>query len=202
MGYFSKHRLIALTLLIQLIALPLLLILTREPQTSQGKAAPSTTISLSPETNLNNPHSVQKDEYFAPSIIIEPGPNIITQVKVEIFYDPTKIELVKSFPISINTTAFPNTIKAPVFSSGKIEFTVAVKNSAEIITEKTKVATLFFKATDVAPRSYIYFGNNTLVYSLSNTTDNVLQNSVPFIVNISTPSAETKNGTFNGTNLK
>lgn len=201
MGYFAKHRLITLTLLIQLIALPLLLILTREPQNSQGKAAPSTTISFTPDTTINNPENLQKDEYFSPNIIIEPGSNLITEAKIEIFYDPTKVELVKTLPLTINTEAFPNIIAKPTFSPGKVELTVAVVNSAKPITEKVKVATLFFKALDNAQRNYIYFGKNTKLLGISDPSVNVLQESIPFVTTISTPSANTQKGIFTGNNL-
>lgn len=196
MNYLQRHKLIALTLLIQLIALPLLLILTREPQNSQGKAAPSTSIALTPETTLNNPQNLQKDEYFSTDIVIEPGANLITQAKIEIIYDSSKIELVKTLPISINSEVFPKTVIRPVFSSGKIELTLTTDNPAKPITEKVKVATLYFKALDSANRSYIYFGDKTQLLGVGTASGNVLQGTNPEIITISTASAQPKTTTF------
>lgn len=194
MEYFARHRLIALTLLIQLIALPILLVLTREPQSSQGKAAPTTTISFSPETTLNSPQTLQKGEYFTSDIIIEPGTNLITQAKIEIFYDSTKVELVKILPVSINSEVFPKTVNQPTFDSGKIELTLVTVNPAKPVTEKVKAATLYFKALDNAPRSYIYFGNNTKLIGINDL--NVMQSAVPQIITISTPSAQPQSTSF------
>lgn len=196
MGYFAKHRLITLTLLIQLIALPLLLIITREPQSSQGKAAPSTTISYSPDTTINSPLNLQKDEYFSPAVLVEPGPNLITEAKIEIFYDPAKVELVKSAPITINSDVFSKTAANPVFSRGKIELTIAVDNPAKGITERVKAVTLYFKALENAPRSYIYFGKNTKLFGVADPNLNILQESLPLIISISTPSAEPQSGSY------
>lgn len=194
MEYFARHKLIALTILIQLIALPILLVLTREPQSSQGKAAPLTTISLLPATTLNSPQALQKGEYFSTNIVLEPGANVITQAKIEIIYDATKVELVKTLPISINSNVFLKTVNQPTLDSGKIELTLSIDNPARPITERVKVATIYFKALDNASRSYIYFGDNTKLIGINDT--NVMQGVVPQVITISTASAQPQSTPF------
>lgn len=194
MEYFTRHKLITLTLIIQLIALPVVLIITREPQSSQSKAALSTTIYFSPSSTITNPQNLQKGEYFSSDVIVEPGANVITKAGIEIFYDKTRVELVKSLPITINSDVFPNTQFA--FSPGKIELTFSVENPEKSITEKAKVATVYFKALDNADRSIIYFGDNTKLIGINDPGLNIMQAAIPQIITISTPSAQPESTSF------
>ena len=195
MEYLSRHKLIAVTLAIQIIALPLLLILTREPQETRSRAETPTSISFSPETTITSPKTLQKGEYFSADVVLDPGVNLITQAKIEIFYDSSKIELVKTMPITVNSSVFPKTIQEPVFNPGKIEVTLAV-DSTKPVTERVKAVTLYFKALDGADRSYIYFGNSTQLLGVDAGSGNILQATNPEIITISTASAEPKATTF------
>ncbi len=200
MEYFERHKLIALTLAIQIIALPLLLILTRQQQEPRGHALTSTSLFFSPQTSTTNPKTLNIGEYFSIDIVLEPGEFLISGAQIEVFYDPTKVALVEKTPILINSSVFPKSQVTESQKPGKIDLDVNISDPTKPVSLQTKIATLYFKALGPVERSFIYFGDNMKLIKIDGTNSFLSGN--PEAIMIGSPSGEIKSQTTTFPKLK
>lgn len=167
MEHFLRHKLILVTIAIQLIALPIVLFAVKEKQETRTQAAASTTLSFSPTSTLSTPYSVNKGQVFPVDVVVTPSNNLITLAKLEITYDSSKFSLSETNPIVVNTTAFPQVVEGPVYSPGKIQIVVSTGfDYTRVIQTETKILTINFKANSTVNQTQASFGSNSGLYSL------------------------------------
>lgn len=194
-----QHKLILVTIAIQLVALPFVLFAVKQQQETRSQASgnstytpipiePTTTLSFNPNSTLTTPHSVKVGQEFPVEVIIEPNENLVSLAKLEINYDPSKLILSKENPTIVEPTAFPETIEGPVYTNGKIQLVVSTGfDRTRVIRAKTKIMTINFKAKSAVNQTQITFGTNSSVYSIGSddsASDNVLSNSTPATIKI------------------
>lgn len=168
-----------------LIAIPLIIYLVSQQKT-QTSAVPATSLSLTPSTQTVN---VGANTNF--DVIIDPGTNTISFVKVYINYDATKLATEGAGFIP-NTTAFQSVVQGPVFEPGTISFTLSIGANAPTITSSTKIGTLTFQAlsTPETGATQVTFGNQTQVLSVGTTdqfNENLLLKTSLATINITAP---------------
>lgn len=162
-----QHKLIILTIAIQLTALPLVLFAVKENQDTRTQASASTTLSFSPSSTSSTPHSVNIGQEFPVDIVLTPNENLISLAKLEINYDPSRITLSETNPVVVNSIAFPQIVEGPVYTNGKIQLVVSIGfDRTRVIQTETKVLTVKFKATGTTNQSQVTFGANSGLYSL------------------------------------
>ena len=167
MEILIRHKLILITLGIQIIALPLMLTVVGQKQETRTQAAKITTISFYPSSDLNTPITKNKGENFSIDAMVDPGGNLISSAKIEILYDPTKISLSGVNPIVVNSAVFPQVIEGPTYSSGKIQLTLSVgADQTKALRADVKVLSLNLKAIAPTNQTNISYGTNNHLYSL------------------------------------
>lgn len=186
----NKKFLLGLFFLTLAISIPLTLSLLDQRQDPRGRAANSTTLSLAPESSTSNPIKKQVGDTIALDLMVDPGDNLVTFVRFQVKYDPTKLEPVTSDPFTLNITAFPTKIEGPVLGSGLVAESVSVgSDPTKAIQTKTKVGTLNFKAiggTGSTP-TVVSFTNLTQALSSGATdqaAENVLSSTTPAVISI------------------
>lgn len=167
MEHFLKHKLILVTIAIQLVALPLVLFAVKERQETRTQASASTTLSFTPASTLSTPHNVGLGQEFPVDVVVTPSDNLITLAKLEITYDSSKFSLSETNPVVVNTSAFPQIVEGPVYSPGKIQIVVSTGfDYTRVIQTETKVLTVNFKANSTVNQTQASFGTNSGLYSL------------------------------------
>ncbi len=123
-------------------------------------------------------------------VMVDPGNNLVSFIKLEIQYDPTKIATDGANAFAVNPAAFPSTLEGPTYTPGKITATLSVgADSTKVIQTPTKVATITFKAiapTENAPTSVTH-GLQTKVLTIAGaeqTSEDVLSSATPAFITI------------------
>src|SRR5947209_6993574 len=114
----DKHRTFMITsaLVLLLVVLPALLFIVQKKQESRSHATASTTLSLTPSTNSNTPLQKNIGDPVSFDVMVNPGNNLPSTLKLQIQYDPTKLQPA-STPFVTNTSAFPTIIEGPVIAN-------------------------------------------------------------------------------------
>lgn len=198
MDFIRRHKLIVATVIIQIIALPAILLLVRQEQDTRTAAQASTALYFEPTSGSNTPIEALTGESVSLDLMMDPGTNYISFAKVEINYDPTVLEPDPSNPVVVNSVAFPVTIEGPLIdeANGKIQIVVSVgSDQTKVIQEVTKVLTLNMVATGTTnPDTDLTIGQSTQLLSTApqdTSTENVLETSTPATIVISEPTTPT-----------
>ncbi len=189
MELIKRHKLIFAIIAVQIIALPIFLYLVRQQQETRTGALASTSLYFIPNSTSSTPIVKNVGQTFPVDVMVNPGVNLVTIVKLDIRYDPTKISLSNTNPVVVNTAAFPVILEGPAYSSGRIQITVAIgADHTRVIQTQTKVLTLNLVGPSAqnspTPVSY---GASSAIYSIASTdssTENVLSTSSPAYVQI------------------
>ncbi|MBI2621264.1 MAG: hypothetical protein HYW63_01290 [Candidatus Levybacteria bacterium] len=172
-----RHKLILITIGIQLIALPLILLAVKERQETRTRATESTSLSFAPESSATSPISASVGQSFSLDVMVNPGNNLVSLAKIEVLYDPTKVELDPNNKIVVNSEVFPVVVEGPIYSQGRILITLSVgPDSTKVIQTSSKAFTLNFIGVSQTQNatSSISFGPESLIYSIaSQDTSNV-----------------------------
>lgn len=181
----SGRKFLLLGIVVVLLAsIPVTLYLLQQRQEVRSKAVASTTLSFSPATAATGVGQEVKLE-----IMINPGQNQVSFVKLNVTYDPAKLSTIENSLVP--APAFPATLEGPTYTSGNIDASLSTgARPTDVIQGPAKVATLTFKAlaiTEGIP-TQISFGNQTQVLSIAQTdqaSENVLSNTSPALITIS-----------------
>jgi hypothetical protein len=192
MDFIRSHKLIVATIIIQIIALPLILLLVRQQQTTETQAQASTALYFEPSSNSDTPITTNVGENVTMDLMIDPGTNLISFAKVEINYDSKLLEPDPTNPVIVNTQAFPVIVEGPIVSPGKIQVVVSVgSDQTKVIQAVTKVLTLNMKAVNASTgTTNVSIGSTTQLLSIAPTdtsTENVLQTTTPATLSITAP---------------
>ncbi len=169
--------------LLLVIAVPATVLLTMRSQELRKKAAPATTLSLSPATI-----SKAVGEEFTLEVRMNTGDNQIIAVQLNLIYDPTKLQA----DWIHNGTMFPNILTSGVAANGTITMALGATNTTTPITGTGTVATIKFTAlaATTAPVS-VRFAQDTFVGALNEGTVNALTSSTPATITIGSGSQVT-----------
>ncbi|MBI2031510.1 MAG: PKD domain-containing protein [Candidatus Levybacteria bacterium] len=172
-------------IVILLIAIPLTVYLVQKQQEIRGKAAPSTILSFVPEST-----AIQVGQTVSFDLMVDPGSNQVSFVKLGIIYDPAKLKVTTNGFVP-NAIAFPTILQEPVYESGSISATLSVgADPTKVIQAITKIATVTFEAleqTDAGIPTRITFDSQTQVLSIASGdvfNENVLSTTKPASVAI------------------
>lgn len=186
----NRHRLLLAALLVLLVVgLPAVVFLSQQRQETRSRAAASTTLYFTPTTTATAPLQKNIGDPVSLDVMISPGNNKPSLIKLEIPYDATRLQPTSS-PFVVNTDAFPTTQEGPFVRDGKILISVSVGNDpTRAITAVTKIGTVNFTAisTTEANTSMISFGASSQVLSVAttdNASENVISTTTPAYVSI------------------
>jgi len=191
MKNFSKRQVIVGVVLIALfISIPITVSVLSQQQRTATHASASTSLSFMPTSSTTSPIQTSVGSTINLDLYVNPGNNLVTFVRYQINYDPTKVQLVTSDPVDLNNEIFAN-IEGPVLNSGSIAQAVSIgSNPTNVITQSTKIGTLHFKAVGGTNGSTTTISFGTLSEALSSgsndqASENVLSTTVPAVVSIS-----------------
>ena len=161
-----------------LLAIPATVFLVGQQQEIRKRAAPATTLSLSPTTVTK-----EVDETFKLNVDIDPATNQVTTVKVYLTYDPA----VLTATAITNGANAPKILTSGIIESGTASITVGAGSNAQPIATRGTVAVITLQAiagTGTAT-SNVQFASNTFVGGLNEPTANVLVGTTGASVTIS-----------------
>lgn len=184
----NKNKLLlGLLAVLTVIGIPTVVFLSQQRQETRSRASASTTLYFTPATTSSAPLQKTVGQPVSFDVMVSPGNNRPSFVKLEITYDSTKLQPTSS-PFVVNTVAFPTTQEGPILQSGKIFISVNVGNDpSKAISQTTKVGTVNFTATSLtAPNTtMVSYGSNSQILSTASgdqATENVLSSSTPAYV--------------------
>lgn len=169
-----KKLLLFGTLVLLLVAIPLTVYVSQQQQQTQSNAQKSTRLCFSATAGstacATGPISKKAGEAFDLDVILDPGTNQVSTVRLNITYDPTRIATTGA-AITPNAQAVSPLIN-PTYANGSLIARYGIVLSSvgvdvsKTISATTKIATVHFKALDTAPagNAVINFGT-TLVLS-------------------------------------
>lgn len=186
---FIRHRYFHFAATIMIIFLPLILFFNNQNQDQRGRAEGSTSFYFIPTSSSSFPIQKKVGETFYVDMMVNPGKNLASLIKVDISYDPEKISLSQNNPLVINEKTFPQVIEGPVYSSGRIQIVLSVgSDMSKVISSESKALTLNFVAKSSSSITTISFGTNSQVFSVASndqSSQNVLSTTTPAYIKIS-----------------
>ena len=189
MDFIRSHKLIAATIAIQIIALPLIVLVVKTRQNNTiTKATAASTLSFAPQTTANTPLTKNVNDDVSVDLMLDPGTNLISLAKIDLTYDATKFTVSDASKVVVNATAFPVTVEGPVLSSGRVQIVVSVgSDQTKVIQTSTKVLTLTLKAIAPVSSTQIGFGTANSLLSIAagdSANENVLSTTVPAFIKV------------------
>ena len=191
-----KHKYFALIATLLILALPILLIVAQQNQETRSRADASTTLYFSPDSSKGAPITKNVGDEFYLDVMLNPGNDLVSLVKMDIKYDSSIMSPSKTNPVVVNNVIFPQILEGPVFTDGRIQIVLSVgPDLTKAMSSESRILTLNFLAKGETRRSEVNFGENISVSSVSlndTANENVLLNFSPAYIRI--------NGTKQGGN--
>ncbi|HKC14472.1 MAG TPA: PKD domain-containing protein [Patescibacteria group bacterium] len=124
--------------------IPLTVYLVGQQQKLKVGAAPSAVLSFTPATV-----STTAGQQFSEDVMINPGTNQVSFVKLKITYDSTKVSTAGAGLVPNSSIFSGAPLQGPTYTSNSIDVTLSVgSNPLNAISTLQKVATVTFKALD------------------------------------------------------
>ncbi len=182
----GKKLLLLGFIVVLLIVIPLTVYLVQQQQKLKVGATPATVISFSQPSV-----SVAAGQTFSEDVMVNPGTNQVSFIKLKITYDSTKIATAGAGIVPNSSIFTGPALQGPIYTPTSTEITLSVgSNPQNAISSQQKVATITFKALDTTttPTS-IAFAPDPATQVLSIGTadqfnENVLVSSQPASVTI------------------
>lgn len=154
-----------------------------------SKAAPSTTLVFAPQTkNASTGEDVSAD------IIVNPGQNQVSLVKIKLNYDGSKLQASSSASsIVVNQSAFPQTLVTPFTECNGTQCSITAtfsigQSPTNAIQASTTLATVHFLVMPNAEgTTQVTFDQETTAYSIGTAdqaSEKVLSSTSPLTINI------------------
>ncbi len=210
-GFLSSKRnaSLALLTLLLLISLPVTLIVLQKPQEDRSHAQASTLLSFSPASTQTSPTQVSLNDSVSLQPMLDPGNNLVSIVKLEIDYDPTKLAPDGTNAFTPNTTSFPTVLEGPIYDSGKMQVLISVgSDPTKAISTPTSLGTIKLKAispTNNATTEVTYNTNVVQILSVASSdqaAENVFSSATPAYISINSSSTPTITTMPTSTNVK
>jgi hypothetical protein len=155
------------------------------PQTMNHEIHKTTVLSFVPDSTSTSPIIKRVGDTVPLDVMINPGQNQVSFVKMEIQYDPTKLSPILKDGFTPDG-ALPTVMDGPSYTSGKIVVTMSIgADPTKAVQKPAKVATFMFKTlakTDTGTPTIVTFGPETNILSLAsedNASDNVFSSAQP-----------------------
>lgn len=178
-------------IIILLIGIPLTIYFLQKQQETRSRAQKSTNLTFAPESSQVSPIQKNIGDSVPLDIMVNPGTNLVSFVKLSIQYDPDKLATDSANAFAPNTTVFPTVLEGPVYSSGKIEVTLSVgPDPTKAVQVLSKAGTVTFKAianTAEGQPTVVTYSSTTQVLSIGSTdqaSENVLSSTTPATIAI------------------
>lgn len=189
MHYVKKNAFLSLILLLLSGILFTAVSIHKNQQTS-AHASASTVLSLTPSSSFFNPIQKNTGETLSLDIMLEPGNNQASIVKLNIQFRSGYFKGKGKDTLQLNSSAFPVVVEGPVIDEdfGTILATISVgADPAKAIRSPTKIGTLNLVVTKPSGmlNEMISFDTDTQVYSVAPTDhayENVLTTAIPAYV--------------------
>jgi len=167
MSLFSGKKLFLIGfIVVLLVAIPLTVYLAQQQQKTKSSAEKSTILSLVESGKTNSSITTTVDQTFSLDVMVNPGNNFVSFVKITLSYDPTKIATAD--PGIIANSDAVSVFEGPTYGPSQISVTLATGgDQTKVIQTSTKIATITFKAlapTETTP-TLVGFGNDAEVLS-------------------------------------
>jgi hypothetical protein len=179
-----------------LVVIPLTVYLVQQQQKTRSGAAPSTTLGFNPASK-----TAAVDDTINLDVMMNPGTNQVSFVKLIINYDATKLATAAAGAaicpqkpddaLCPNVIAFPSVLQGPIYGPGTISVTLSIGGSPQnIVQASTKIASLSFKAlspTDPGTTQITIDSQQGQVLSIASTdqfNENVLSSVSPATITI------------------
>lgn len=195
-----KKILLLSLIAIALIGLPLTVFLTQQKQQTQSEASGSTTLYFQPTSTASSPIAKQNGDTVSLDVMVDPGSNAVSILKLHLHYDPTKFQAVNQNPFTVNQSTFSTIIEGPIndLNNGNIYISVSIGSDTTkaIRNAPARVGTLQLKAiqpTSNEPTT-VSFGSVSAAYSVAVTdqaSQNVLATTTPAYLTIGSVSTIT-----------
>ena len=173
-------------IIILLVGIPITIYFLQKQQETRSRAAKSTTLKFSPDSTTTAPIQAKIGEAIPLDIMVDPGTNLVSYVKLQISYDSDKLATASADAFAPNTVAFPTVLEGPIYSPGKIEISMSVgSDPTKAIQTLTKAGTVNLTAlanTADGQPTLVTYGITTQVLSIGSTdqaSENVLSTTVP-----------------------
>ena len=190
---FSAKKLLLIGFgVILLIAIPLTIYLLQQQQETRSQAQAATTLTFMPPSTQIAPLQKKIDDIFSIDATVDPSTNIVSFVRLEIQYDPTKLATASAQGVDAftpNTIAFPSILEGPIYEEGKVAVTLSVgSDPTKAIQTTTKIGTITFKALEATETpTQVTYTLNTQVLSIGSSdqaSENVLSTKTPAVIQI------------------
>ncbi len=189
-------------LAVLLIGIPLTIYLVGTTTDTRSRANPSTNLLYKPDSSASAPIKTDIDKQVTLDVVVDPGENLVSFVKLEISYDPEKLSA-ENGAFVVNTSAFPTITEGPVYEPGKISVALSVgsdptKAIQQIPTSAGKVTFTALSNTDATTPTQVSYGITTTVSSIdgnSEFAENVLSSSNPAYIAIGVQDTAIPTGT-------
>lgn len=162
--------------LLLLGAIPATIMLVNQKQEVRKKAAPATTLAITPASLAK-----KVGDTFSMEVVIDTGENQVVAVELHVTFDPSKLEA----QTINNGTLFSNILASGSVESGAASMTIGAANSKEPVRGTGTVAVILFTAiakTD-SPTA-VKLASNTFVGGLGEGSVNILVGTTPATVTI------------------
>lgn len=159
-----------------LLAIPVTVFLVAQSQELRKRAAPATTLALTPT-------SVTKKvgDTFSLEVKIDTGENQVVATEITLTFDPEKL----SAESITNGALFPNVLTSGTVTSGSATIAVGAPSSSQPVKGTGTVAVVRFKALAITDTPVsVRFAQTTFVGSLGEGSNNVLVGTNPARVTI------------------
>lgn len=172
MALTRKRLLLIGFILVLLIGIPATLYVVQQQQELRSRAEKATVLYFQPESTQPNPIIGEIGEPITLELYANPGTNLISNVRLEIIYDATKLATpsAEGQPEAFvpNMSRFPQIVFGPVYTPGKIAVTLSTGGDPTNIVDTVQqigTLTLIPIAETGATPTRITYGPNTLVTS-------------------------------------
>lgn len=131
-----------------LVAIPLTVYLLQQQQSLQQQAAAATNLSFEPPSTQTAPIETSVGEQVDLNLMVDPSTNLVSIVRVEINYDPGKLEPIQTGAFTHNPAVFPGFLQGPIYdkTAGKIAGVLSIDTPTKAIQTKISIGTISFKA--------------------------------------------------------
>ncbi|MBI5620726.1 hypothetical protein HY949_03035 [Candidatus Gottesmanbacteria bacterium] len=162
--------------LLLLVAIPITIFVAGQNQEIRKKAAPATTMAITPSSLTK-----QAGDVFTVEVAIDTGENQVVAAELHLTYDSSKLEAQSI----TNGALFPNILASGTVEPGGAAITVGAADAKQPVRGTGTVATVKFLAKEKTDSpTAIKFTSNTFVGGLGEGASNVLVGTTPSMITI------------------
>jgi hypothetical protein len=202
----KRRKIIMLAIMLAiLVTIPLTVRQLSQQQNENGHAATGASLAFTPSSTTTTPIQANVGNPIDLDINVDPGSSLVTFVRFQVTYDPTKVQLVTANPVTLNSSIFTN-VEGPVLNTGSLAESVSIgSDPTKAISKVTKVATLHFTAVGGTNGGTTTITYGTLSQALSSSSNdqanqNVLSTTTPAVIAISGSGSPSSSPTNSPTN--